>query len=73
MLRLADRRLSGDAPIDMPLTQEDIAAAATLTRKTAGIILRSLEEEGHIALGYRNLSLVALPALRRIADGGQGA
>jgi CRP-like cAMP-binding protein len=70
LLRLGDRRLGGEAPVELPLAQEDIATLATLTRKTAGLVLRGLERDGLIALGYRSITLRAPAALRRVVEGG---
>ena len=72
LLRLGGRRFAGpdDAmPIEVPVTQDELAAAASLSRNTVGDMLRKLAARGMIELGYRGIMLRATRALRGFADG----
>ena len=68
LLRLGDCRLAtprSDRPIEIDINHEDIAYMANVARTTAGAILRELEADGHLALSYRRISILAPDALRR--------
>ena len=72
LLRLGDCRLatpSNGRPIEIDINHEDIAYMANVARTTAGTILRELETDGHLALSYRRISILAPDALiRRLRD-----
>jgi hypothetical protein len=42
---------------------------ANIARTTAGAILRKLESDGHIALSYRRITILAPDALRKMLVG----
>lgn len=69
LLRLAGLRhmppLSG-APVEIDITQADLAHMACMSRNTAARILKELRESGCIALGYGNMSVLNPSALLRI-------
>lgn len=68
LLRLGDCRLASPPnrrPIEIDINHEDIAHMANVARTTAGAILRELEGDGHLALSYRRISILAPDALRR--------
>ncbi|ABE39745.1 Crp/Fnr family transcriptional regulator [Rhodopseudomonas pseudopalustris] len=69
LLRLGDCRVadppSGQA-IEIDIVHEEIAYMANVARTTAGAILRKLEAEGHLALSYRRVSILAPAALRKM-------
>jgi CRP/FNR family cyclic AMP-dependent transcriptional regulator len=46
------------------MNHEDLAHMANVARTTAGAILRKLEADGHLALSYRRISILAPDALR---------
>jgi CRP/FNR family transcriptional regulator, cyclic AMP receptor protein len=52
-------------PIEIDISHEDLANMANVARTTAGAILRELEADGHLALSYRRISILAPDALRR--------
>jgi len=53
-------------PIEIDINQEQLAFNANVARTTAGAILRKLEAEGHIALSYRRIDILAPDALRKM-------
>jgi CRP/FNR family cyclic AMP-dependent transcriptional regulator len=68
LLRMGNCRLVSPrscGPIEIDINHEDIAHTANVARTTAGAILRKLESDGHLALSYRRISILAPDALRR--------
>jgi CRP/FNR family cyclic AMP-dependent transcriptional regulator len=57
--------LTGEGPVQVPLTQDDIAGLAGATRPTVNVALRRLERDGVIRLGRGRIELLDLPGLRR--------
>ncbi len=68
LLRIAGCRKDGDGPCEAGVGQDELAAMANISRQTSGMILRALEDEGVIKLGYRTILIVAPAALREIVD-----
>ena len=68
-LRLLDlvELFGGDAPVTIPLTQDDIAQLAGTTRPTANRILRAAEEQGVLRLARGRIEIHDRAALRRLA------
>lgn len=68
-LRLIDlvELFGGDAPVVIPLTQDDIAQLAGTTRPTANRVLRSGEEQGVLQLARGRIEIHDRAALRRLA------
>ena len=67
LLRLAGCRLSSppdSLPIEIDLSQEDIAYLSNIARTTAGAVLRKLEALGHLEQSYRRIRILAPDALR---------
>ena len=66
--RAALRRLLGERflpgcefpgdPLEIPVTQDEIAELAHLSRNAVGPILRKLEKAGAISLGYRKITVL---------------
>lgn len=50
--------------IEIDINHEDLAYMANVARTTAGTILRKLEADGHLALSYRRIQILAPDALR---------
>jgi CRP/FNR family cyclic AMP-dependent transcriptional regulator len=46
------------------MNHEDLAYMANVARTTAGAILRKLEADGHLALSYRRVRILAPDAMR---------
>ncbi len=67
--RLLDcRRSFGvDGPEPLPLTQDDLAAMAGVSRPTANRVLRHLEDQGVVRLGRRHITIADLETLARAA------
>jgi CRP/FNR family transcriptional regulator, cyclic AMP receptor protein len=68
LLRLGNcRRVSprNGQPVEVDVSHEDIAHMANVARTTAGAILRELEADGHVALAYRRIDILAPDALRK--------
>jgi CRP-like cAMP-binding protein len=63
--RLLDaRRTFGiDSPEPLPITQEDLAAMAGVTRPTANRVLRRLEQQGIARLGRRHIEILDVAGL----------
>ena len=73
LLRLSGRRFAGpddDEPIEVPVTQSELAGAANLSRNSAGTIVKKLKARGLIALGYRGMTVRAPAALRAFVEEG---
>lgn len=71
LLWLGGRRFADPAdaaPVEVPVTQEELAAAANLSRNTAGTVLRKLAARGLIEPGYRGVTMRAPTALRAVVD-----
>jgi CRP/FNR family cyclic AMP-dependent transcriptional regulator len=67
LLRVGDCRRAirqGPGTIEVDINHEDLAYMANVARTTAGSILRKLEADGHIALSYRRIRILAPDALR---------
>lgn len=66
LLRLADRRSPGgpDGPVTIDASQEDLAAMTNLSRNAVGTILRRLEADEMVRIGYRQIALMSPDALR---------
>jgi CRP-like cAMP-binding protein len=67
LLRLAGRRRPSPAdaaPVEIDLSQEDIATLANVARTTVGAVLRKLEAMGHIEQLYRRIRILASEPLR---------
>ena len=67
--RLLDCRCSFgiEASEPLPLTQDDLAAMAGVSRPTANRVLRHLEDEGCVRLGRRHITIADLDSLARAA------
>jgi CRP/FNR family cyclic AMP-dependent transcriptional regulator len=67
LLRLGNCRVASPhnrGPIEIDMKHEDLAHMANVSRTTVGAILRKLQAEGHLALSYRHISILAPNALR---------
>jgi CRP-like cAMP-binding protein len=51
-------------PIEIDISHNDLAHMANVARTTAGAVLRELEADGHIALSYRRIRILAPDELR---------
>jgi CRP-like cAMP-binding protein len=58
----------GPQPVSTPLSQEELAAIANLSRTSISSILRDFEEAGLIKLGYRSFTLLQPSKLRDLVD-----
>lgn len=67
--RLLDCRCSFgiEAGDPLPLTQDDLAAMAGVSRPTANRVLRHLEDQGVVRLGRRHITIEDLESLARSA------
>jgi CRP-like cAMP-binding protein len=71
LLRVAGCRFGPPPPpgeITVPLAQDEFAAMTNLSRGSAGGVLRELEAEGLIGLGYRHVTLFDPLRLRQLLD-----
>ena len=70
--RLGDCRFetpAGAQSVHAPLSQDELAAIANLSRTSISTILREFEEQGLIKLGYRDVVLNDPARLRAMVDG----
>jgi CRP-like cAMP-binding protein len=73
LLRLCDCRFStadGRPPQEIPLTQAELAAMANVSRNTLGTILRGLQDEGLISIGYGKIRPLQPESLRALVEAG---
>jgi CRP-like cAMP-binding protein len=73
LLRLSGHRFAGpddSEPVEVPLTQDDLAGAANLSRNSVGTILRRMEDRGLAEPGYRSISVLSPTALRAFVEQG---
>ena len=71
LLRLAGRRFAGsadDEPVEVPITQDELAGAANLSRNSVGTMLQRLAKRGLIERGYRGIEIRAPAALRDFVE-----
>lgn len=71
LLRLGGYRAiapNAPGPIDVDVSQEDIASMANLARTTAGSILRRLEADGLVELVYRRVIVVKPDRLKALLE-----
>jgi len=55
-------------PVSIPLTQEELAAAANMSRSTVFHLLGDLVEQGICELGYRELRIIDMARLAAIVE-----
>jgi CRP-like cAMP-binding protein len=73
LLRLGGRRFAGQedkGPVEVPVTQSDLAGAANLSRNSVGTMLQRLAARGLIEQRYRGVGVRAPKALRAFVDEG---
>jgi CRP-like cAMP-binding protein len=68
LLRIADRRDVENGPADVPIGQQDLAGLANLSRQKVGDVLRELEAQGLVELGYRRIRLNRPDKLRALLE-----
>jgi CRP-like cAMP-binding protein len=71
LLRLGGRRFlapDDEAPVDVLITQDELAGAANLSRNSAGAILKRLAKLGLVEIGYRGKIVCYPPALRAFVE-----
>ena len=71
LLRIANCRFDqpqDTTPVDAPLSQEELAAICNMSRTSISTILRDLEADGLIRLGYRSVRIIHPEQLRVLVD-----
>jgi CRP-like cAMP-binding protein len=68
LLRISDRRNADPSPVTLPISQTDLSQLCNLSRQTSGDVLRALEAEGLVTLGYRSITLNDPARLRALGD-----
>jgi CRP/FNR family transcriptional regulator, cyclic AMP receptor protein len=66
--RFGDQTSSGEISITLPLTHQDLADIAAITRETASINIKLLENQGLISQKNRHLTIPNLHKLEAVAD-----
>jgi CRP/FNR family transcriptional regulator, cyclic AMP receptor protein len=73
LLRMAGRRFAtpdDKAPVAAPLTQDELAGAANMSRNSVGTMLRKLAARGLVKLGYRTMIVLSPAAMRAFVEQG---
>lgn len=68
LLRVAGCRKQGDDRCDAGVSQDELAGMANMSRQTAGTVLRELDAQGALELGYRTITITDPILLRAIVD-----
>lgn len=68
LLRVAGCRKEGDQRCDAGVGQDELAAMANMSRQTTGTILRALQADGTLELGYRTITVADPVRLRELVD-----
>jgi CRP-like cAMP-binding protein len=74
LLRLGGCRQASPAdrsPIEVDVSQEEMAVLSNVARTTAGAVLRKLEATGYLEQSYRRIRILAPDALRGMLQGSQ--
>jgi CRP/FNR family transcriptional regulator, cyclic AMP receptor protein len=72
MATACGRRTEEGLTIAVPLSQPELATMIGVSEATVQKVLRDLRERRLVRTGYRRLTLVDVPALRAIGEGGDG-
>jgi CRP-like cAMP-binding protein len=70
LLRISNRRNDDNTAVTLPISQSDLSQLCNLSRQTSGDVLRALEAEGLVSLGYRSITLIDPARLRAMGDFG---
>ena len=73
LLRMAGHRFADPddtTPAEVPLTQNELAGAANLSRNSVGTMLKRLAARGLVELGFRAIIVVSPAALRAFVEHG---
>jgi len=73
LLRLGGRRFGGPddkVPLEVSVTQNELAGAANLSRNSVGTMVQRLKERALIEPGYRGMTIRSPAALRAFVDRG---
>lgn len=71
LLRLSGCRFGppmDDTPVEAPVTQDELAAMANLSRNSVGTVLRALASDGLLEIGYGAITVSDPAALRTLVD-----
>jgi CRP-like cAMP-binding protein len=72
LLALLSTYRATDAPLVVPITQDDLASMAGTTRPTVNRVLRAMEEVGALRLSRGRIEVLSVDALRRRAQAPPG-
>ena len=73
LLRLGGRRFPGsedEQPVEIPVTQDELAGAANLSRNSISTMLQRLKGRRLVEPGYRTMTICSAKALRAFVDEG---
>jgi len=76
LLRLGGCRMGSSpeaAPVEIDVSQEEIAALSNVARTTASAVLRDLEAKGCLEQSYRRIRILAPDALRGMLQGSRAS
>lgn len=68
LLRIGGRRNADAAPVILPISQTELSQLCNLSRQTSGDVLRGLEADGLVTLGYRSITLNNPARLRALGE-----
>lgn len=69
LLRISGARDQGRMASPVHCSHEELASMCNLSRQTISDVLKSLEQQGELELGYRSIRLLKPESLRRFVDG----
>jgi len=68
LLRVGECRVEGADSVDVPIGQQELAGMANLSRQKASEVLRNLEQQGMVKLGYRRITILKPDRLRTLLE-----
>ena len=68
LLRIAGCRKAGTTRCEAEIGQDELADMANMSRQTVGVVLRTLEAQGAVKLGYRSITITDPVRLRAMVD-----
>jgi CRP-like cAMP-binding protein len=68
LLRVADRRQAGNGPVEITITQLDLATMANMSRQTTALILKRLASAKLVTWTYRSITVHQPEGLRQLVE-----
>ena len=68
LLRVAERRHEGEGPVEIAISQLDLATMANMSRQTVGQVLKKIAEARIVSWTYRSITVLDAEALRCLVN-----